>query len=416
MPGALVASGTRMVLPDTMPVKCRPVGSVTVVPDSLGTSGSSNTMTTAPGVVPRRAPGAGVAETGTAWAEAVAGRTSIKAAAASRAPASRAARPRTRGIPRGAGQEDITMYARCRDVSAARTRGRPAPPASPGPRRTRSRDTARGWVRAAPPGCTPCTLTGRTWSPCRTARTGRRSAASWLPSPSGPSLPRPGVCPAVSRPRTCGLMMVAPLPPHVKAPPDERGDEQDPASGKCPPGLYRPDHQPDHGQGEDQRPDRGRHVRLGVPGGGAGRLRGEPLACPLDCAREVGADQEGAAGHGEHQGEALPLPRPDFSRDHAVSDARHDEERTEAHADPREQCHLRPPLPGRARAARAALTGSPRDRELRRSPHRGRPRSTSRSPPTARDRGAGPVLPTTPEPTPRRAARHRPRCGRARAR
>src|SRR6266702_585954 len=108
MPGALVESGTRMVLPDTWPVNRRPVGPITVVPDSRVTSGSSNTMTTAPGAVPRRAPGAGVEETGTACAEAVAGRTSSKTAGARIRPASRAAQP---PLPRGARWKNITSRA-----------------------------------------------------------------------------------------------------------------------------------------------------------------------------------------------------------------------------------------------------------------------------------------------------------------
>src|SRR5215470_3443811 len=78
-----------MVLPDTVPVNRRPVGSMTVVPDSPGSSGSSNTMTTAAGAAPRRAPGAGVEETGTACAEALAGRTSSRAPAARMRPPSR---------------------------------------------------------------------------------------------------------------------------------------------------------------------------------------------------------------------------------------------------------------------------------------------------------------------------------------
>src|SRR6266568_1805196 len=108
MPGALVESGTRMVLPDTWPVNRRPVGPITVVPDSRVTSGSSNTMTTAPGAVPRLAPGAGVEETGTACAEAVAGRTSSKTADARIRPASRAAQP---PLPRGARWKNITSRA-----------------------------------------------------------------------------------------------------------------------------------------------------------------------------------------------------------------------------------------------------------------------------------------------------------------
>ena len=82
-----------MVLPDTVPVNRRPVGSMTVVPDSRGSSGSSNTMTTAPGATPSRAPGAGVEETGTACAEAVAGRISSSAADARMRPPSRADQP-----------------------------------------------------------------------------------------------------------------------------------------------------------------------------------------------------------------------------------------------------------------------------------------------------------------------------------
>src|SRR6266536_1168150 len=139
MPGALVESGTRMVLPDTSPVNRRPAGSMTVVPDSRDTSGSSNTMTTAPGAVPRRAPGAGVAETGTACAEAVAGRTSSKAADARIRPPSRAAQP---PLARGTRQESITLRAALRrELSAAQGQGGPARPVSPGLRRRRARDT-----------------------------------------------------------------------------------------------------------------------------------------------------------------------------------------------------------------------------------------------------------------------------------
>src|SRR6266702_3448471 len=68
----------------------------------------SITMTTAPGAVPRRAPGAGVEETGTACAEAVAGRTSSKTAGARIRPASRAAQP---PLPRGARWKNITSRA-----------------------------------------------------------------------------------------------------------------------------------------------------------------------------------------------------------------------------------------------------------------------------------------------------------------
>src|SRR5215471_284846 len=156
------------------------------------------------------------------------------------------------------------------------------------------------------------------------------------------------MCAAVSRPYPRRVVMMTPLMAHVKAPADERDDEDDRARSQHPAGPHRSEHYPDRGQGEHQRPDRGRHVRFGVRGAwsGTGRLRGHRPPGPLDRADEVSTDEEGTAGHDEHLDGPLVL-----APEQPVNDAHHDEERAEAHEDPREQIHPRPPpvlgwLPG----------------------------------------------------------------------